>query len=185
MWVLVKRLLSFAEGVVTDLKDESTKTVLETKEILDMRKRAGVPDINPDALPSSYCQKLLVCLNKRNTKRRDLKDACPTTNEKGEHILSTSQQKKLASILSHVYTHATPSFCNQPNQLCLRMYTKIGNLIQELEELEDKLDDARNKGIVDGFSPELFGLNEIITYSLTRSYDLALTSKLRGYWFLL
>eukprot|EP00439_Symbiodinium_sp_Y106_P030613 s149_g3.t1 len=144
------RLLSFAEGVVTDLKDESTKTVLETKEILDMRKRAGVPDINPDALPSSYCQKLLVCLNKRNTKLRDLKDACPTTNEKGEHILSTSQQKKLASILSHVYTHATPSFCNQPNQLCLRMYTKIGNLIQELEELEDKLDDAHNKGIVDG-----------------------------------
>ncbi|CAE7223040.1 unnamed protein product [Symbiodinium sp. CCMP2592] len=125
-------------GIVHDFKDVDTKAALETKEILDMRKKAGVPDINPDALPSSYCQKLLVCLNKRNTKLRDLKDACPTQNQSGDNILSTSQQK---------------------------MYDKIGKLSQELETLEDQLDDAHNKGIVDGFTPEFLGLSQKQTCS--------------------
>ena len=53
-------------NVATDVKPT------ETKEIQDLRKRAGVPEIDPDALPSSYAVKMNQCATKHVKRLADL-----------------------------------------------------------------------------------------------------------------
>ena len=45
------------------------------KQAMDLKKRAGVADINPDALPSSVASKVVTCLDKRHKALTVLKDA--------------------------------------------------------------------------------------------------------------
>ena len=45
---------------------------LENKEVADMRKKAGVPEIDPDALPSSYASKMTACATKHVKKLADM-----------------------------------------------------------------------------------------------------------------
>ena len=56
------------------ITDSDVKTVVETQESLDLRRKAGVPEIDPDGLPSSYCLKLQACLNTRIKKLNLLKE---------------------------------------------------------------------------------------------------------------
>ena len=46
----------------------------EAKEVMDLRKRAGVPEIDPDALPSSTVTKMTACATKHIKKLSDLLD---------------------------------------------------------------------------------------------------------------
>ncbi|CAE7267403.1 unnamed protein product [Symbiodinium sp. CCMP2592] len=89
------------------------------KEALDLRKRANVPEIDPDALPSSYCQKLLLCLTKRTNKLQDIRDECKSTNDKGENTLTSSQNK---------------------------MFSKLGSVIADLESMQEKIEEIHTAG---------------------------------------
>ncbi|CAE7194944.1 unnamed protein product [Symbiodinium sp. CCMP2592] len=97
------------------------------KEALDLRKRANVPEIDPDALPSSYCQKLLLCLTKRTNKLQDIRDECKSTNDKGENTLTSSQNK---------------------------MFSKLGSVIADLESMQEKIEEIHTAGVCDGFTAE-------------------------------
>ena len=79
-----------------EIKPAEAAGATPNKEALDLRKRANVPEIDPDALPSSYCQKLLLCLTKRTNKLQDIRDDCKPTNDQGQSVLTTSQNKILA-----------------------------------------------------------------------------------------
>ena len=57
------------------ISPEEAQAVAESKEIADLRKRAGVPEIDPDAMATSYIKKLMACLGKRSTKIAALQEA--------------------------------------------------------------------------------------------------------------
>ena len=71
---------------------------LASKEVLDLRKRAGVPELDPDALPSSCAAKMMSCLLKRIKKLNDLHesftDGLNLNNKSGNKKDPTEVQSK-------------------------------------------------------------------------------------------
>ena len=59
-----------------------------------MRKKAGLPEMDPDALPSAYCQKVKICLAKRIKRLRDMREGCPP-----EKSLTVNQKRKLVKTI--------------------------------------------------------------------------------------
>ena len=57
-------------GDAVDVSTEVKPT--ESKETQDLRKRAWVPEIDPDGLPSSYAMKMATCATKHVKKLSDL-----------------------------------------------------------------------------------------------------------------
>ena len=56
------------------IKTEDLKPGVDGKELQALRKKAGVPEIDPDAPSSTYATKMTSCLEKRLDKVSDLKD---------------------------------------------------------------------------------------------------------------
>ena len=76
-----------------DVSAEEAKT--DSKQASDQRKRAGVPEIDPDALPSSYCGKISACLGKRIQKLAAVQE--PYTKAEQKNILDEIQKRSLTS----------------------------------------------------------------------------------------
>ena len=53
---------------------QEIKAGVDSKETLSLRKRAGVPEVDPEQLPSSVATKMLACIGKRKKKMADVAD---------------------------------------------------------------------------------------------------------------
>ena len=88
--ICVKDVLLPRTGGAVTIDPEEAKAISESKDIQDLRKRAGVPEIDPDALPTSYIRKLKSCVEKRMKTLSALRDAFDETKR-----LTPTQTKRL------------------------------------------------------------------------------------------
>ena len=68
---------------------------MDSKDCVEQRKRAGVPEVDPDALPSSYCAKFVACLGKRIKKLAAVQEPYTKADKLGK--LDEIQTRSLGS----------------------------------------------------------------------------------------
>ena len=57
------------QGQAVDL--DSNAPGLEAQEVIQLRKKAGIPEMDPEASPSTYVNKIQLCISKRVQKLND------------------------------------------------------------------------------------------------------------------
>ena len=86
---------------------------MDSKDCVEQRKRAGVPEVDPDALPSSYCAKFVACLGKRIKKLAAVQEPYTKADKLGK--LDEIQTRSLGSwFMAMCRVSPNWSFSNPP-----------------------------------------------------------------------
>ena len=95
------------QGQAVDL--DSNAPGLEAQEVIQLRKKAGIPEMDPEASPSTYVNKIQLCISKRVQKLNDLRLAFNNTKK-----LTPNQEKYPASSIARaqsrkIHVHSAPA----------------------------------------------------------------------------
>ena len=108
---------------------------VSSKEVMSLRKRAVVPEVDPDSLASSVATKMIQCMNKRAKTMAAICEFC-------DAIKKPSQLQQVTLLVKEYICFWDPETSSHGGRfvtLHLRMHAKVQACLQTLQDLEAKL----------------------------------------------
>ena len=94
------RIPFYLSGGAIQIGADEVKAGVDGREMQALRKRAGVPEIDPDAFPSTYCSKMLQRMSKRSGKATEIKDLFAKIKKPNDtHTRSIVNLRKCAAVV--------------------------------------------------------------------------------------
>ena len=120
------------------------------KDAADLRKRAGVPEMDPNSCPSSHVFKIKKCIDARTKKMNDI---ITSIDDIKKDEITKVQMKMLDSNNLCTDVLLVPVFQSlSMNPSVLRTRDRLNETVQILEKFHDELTTYEANGVVDGFS---------------------------------
>ncbi|CAE7288842.1 unnamed protein product [Symbiodinium sp. KB8] len=139
-----------AAGAPVELGAVPSGSGNNNKDAADLRKRAGVPEMDPNSCPSSHVFKIKKCIDARTKKMNDI---ITSIDDIKKDEITKVQMKMLDSNNLCTDVLLVPVFQSlSMNPSVLRTRDRLNETVQILEKFHDELTTYEANGVVDGFS---------------------------------